>query len=156
KFTPTDTATYANVTTTVTLTVNPAATTITWTPVKSTIIYGDDLGAAQLNAKTGVGGTYVYSPPAGTILPVGVTTVSVTFTPTNGANYLGSSSSVDITVTPATPKITWPKPAAIKVGTPLSGTQLDATADVAGTFVYSPAEGALLPVGVQTLSVTLT
>src|SRR5262249_60331453 len=35
-------------------------------------------------------------------------------------------------------------------------TQLDATADVPGTFAYSPAAGTLLAAGTQTLSVTFT
>jgi RHS repeat-associated protein len=53
-----------------------------------------------------------------------------------------------------TPVITWPTPAAISYGTALSATQLDATASVAGTFVYSPALGTVLAVGLNTLSVT--
>jgi hypothetical protein len=54
------------------------------------------------------------------------------------------------------PVITWPTPAAISYGTALSATQLDATANVAGTFTYSPAVGAVLAAGSQTLSVTFT
>ena len=45
---------------------------------------------------------------------------------------------------------------AISYGTQLSATQLDATANVAGTFVYTPASGTVLPAGSQTLSVTFT
>jgi hypothetical protein len=59
-------------------------------------------------------------------------------------------------VNQATPKITWVKPAAITYGTALSATQLDATASVPGTFVYSPAVGTVLTAGTQTLSVTFT
>ena len=54
----------------------------------------------------------------------------------------------------ATPVITWPTPAAITYGTALSGTQLNATAPagIAGTFVYTPASGAVLGAGAgQTL-----
>jgi hypothetical protein len=36
------------------------------------------------------------------------------------------------------PIITWRKPADIVYGTPLSNVQLDATASVPGTFVYTP------------------
>jgi photosystem II stability/assembly factor-like uncharacterized protein len=54
------------------------------------------------------------------------------------------------------PVITWPTPAAITQGTLLSATQLDATADVAGTFVYSPVAGTVLAAGIQTLAVTFT
>jgi len=52
--------------------------------------------------------------------------------------------------------ITWPAPAPIVYGTALSGIQLDATSTLPGTFVYTPAIGAVLPVGQQTLSVVFT
>jgi hypothetical protein len=53
------------------------------------------------------------------------------------------------------PTITWPAPAAITYPTPLSATQLNATANVPGTFVYTPAAGTVLAAGWwQTLSVT--
>jgi large repetitive protein len=61
-----------------------------------------------------------------------------------------------ITIAKGTPILTWATPAAISFGTPLSGTQLDATANVAGTFVYTPAAGTVLGAGSQTLSVTFT
>jgi len=55
-----------------------------------------------------------------------------------------------------TPTITWPEPAPITNPTPLSSTQLDATANVQGTFAYSPAAGTVLSAGTQTLSTTFT
>jgi N-acetylneuraminic acid mutarotase/ribosomal protein S11 len=55
-----------------------------------------------------------------------------------------------------TPSITWATPAAIAYGTALSATQLDASSTVAGSFVYTPASGTVLPIGTHTLSVTLT
>ena len=61
-----------------------------------------------------------------------------------------------LAVNKATPTITWATPSAITYGTPLSPTQLNATASVAGTFVYSPASGTVLGAGSQTLSVTFT
>ncbi len=64
--------------------------------------------------------------------------------------------SVTYTVSKATPTVTWTTPAAIPYGTALSNTQLDATASVAGTFLYTPAAGAVLSAGIQTLSVTFT
>ncbi len=55
------------------------------------------------------------------------------------------------------PLITWSNPADIASGTALSATQLNATADVAGTFVYSPAIGSVLAAGDnQELSVIFT
>jgi hypothetical protein len=62
--------------------------------------------------------------------------------------------------------LTWNNPADINQGTPLGGAQLDATATtmvgglfvaLAGTFVYAPASGTVLPVGQnQTLHVSFT
>jgi hypothetical protein len=66
------------------------------------------------------------------------------------------ASSVTYTVAQATPTITWANPAAITYGTALSSTQLNATANVPGTFVYSPAAGAVLTAGTHTLSVAFT
>ncbi len=65
----------------------------------------------------------------------------------------GSSSSPGPAITPT---ITWATPAAITYGTPLSSTQLNATASVAGAFSYSPAAGTILSAGTQTLTVTFT
>jgi hypothetical protein len=55
-----------------------------------------------------------------------------------------------------TPTISWPTPSAITQGTALSATQLNATANVAGTFVYNPAAGTVLPAGTSTLKATFT
>jgi hypothetical protein len=60
-------------------------------------------------------------------------------------------------VTKAAPTVNWPAPAAITYGTALSSVQLNATASVPGTFVYTPAAGTVLGGGNgQTLSVTFT
>ena len=72
-------------------------------------------------------------------------------------NFSSSTSSTTVvTITSANPTITWATPAPITYGSPLSGTQLNATASVPGTFVYSPPAGAVLSAGTQTLSVTFT
>jgi outer membrane protein OmpA-like peptidoglycan-associated protein len=57
-------------------------------------------------------------------------------------------------LTQTKPAITWGIPAAIQEGTALSATQLNALASTAGTYTYSPAAAALLPVGKHTLKVT--
>ena len=59
-------------------------------------------------------------------------------------------------VTKTRPTITWATPAPITEGTALSATQLDASASVPGTFVYSPAAGTVLGVGSHTLKATFT
>jgi outer membrane protein OmpA-like peptidoglycan-associated protein len=127
--------------------------TITWaTP--AAIQEGTPLSATQLNALASVPGTYTYAPAATTALAVGKHTLKVTFVPTD-AKYETIETTVEIEVL-AKAKLTWANPAAIVEGTALSATQLNATASVPGTFVYSPATGALLPVGKNTLKVTFT
>lgn len=55
------------------------------------------------------------------------------------------------------PVITWANPADISYGTLLSAAQLNATADIPGTFVYTPAIGTKLEVGTnQVLKVDFT
>ena len=75
------------------------------------IVYGTALSATQLNATTTVPGTFVYTPPATTVLPAGAAqSLSVTFTPADTANYTTATKTVAITVTKATPVITWARP----------------------------------------------
>jgi hypothetical protein len=78
----------------------------------------------------------------------------VTFTPKNTENEATMQATVKLTVAKATPIITWPAPAAIAYGSLLSAVQLNATALVPGTFVYTPAAGTVLAAGRQTLSAT--
>ena len=55
------------------------------------------------------------------------------------------------------PTITWTNPVDITYGTPLSNTQLDASASVGGAFAYTPAAGTILDAGQnQTLVTTFT
>jgi hypothetical protein len=55
-----------------------------------------------------------------------------------------------------TPTVSWTTPAAITQGTPLSSTQLNASASVPGAFAYSPAAGTVLAAGTHTLRATFT
>ena len=135
------------------------------------IPYGTALSSTQLDASavdsvTGepVAGTFVYTPAAGTILPVGGwQTLSVTFAPKDAADYSPITTIATFYVYQATPLITWNTPAPIPYGTALSSTQLDATAAnpnsgsaVSGTFVYTPAAGTILGRGSTIVNVTFT
>jgi hypothetical protein len=63
----------------------------------------------------------------------------------------------DEDITKRDPIITWTNPDDITVGTPLSAIQLNATADVEGTFVYTPVIGTVLSQGSnQNLKVDFT
>jgi uncharacterized repeat protein (TIGR03803 family) len=168
-FTPTDTIHYSPITTRVALLVNQATPLLTWnTPAP--ITFGTALSSAQLDAsaansisRSPVSGTFVYTPAAGTVLgPGSITVLNVTFTPADTTDYTTAQASVTQVVIPTT-VLTWHTPAPIPFGTALSSTQLDASATdsvtgapVAGTFVYTPAAGAIVARGSTILSVTFT
>jgi hypothetical protein len=140
-----------------TVTLNGASNNpiLTW-PTPAAISYGTALSSTQLNATANVAGTFAYTPAAGAVLGAGTQSLSVTFTPTDINNYNNATATVQLVVNKVTPTILWPTPAAISYGTALSSTQLNATTNVAGTFAYTPAAGAVLGTGTQSLSVTFT
>jgi rhamnogalacturonan endolyase len=107
------------------------------------------------------------SASGGSFQIVGIATSGYTLGPVTAGNYAVTATVVDanyagtaadtLVIAQATPVITWSAPAAITYGTALDATQLDATASVAGTFVYTPAAGTILNAGPsQTLTVAFT
>jgi RHS repeat-associated protein len=154
-FTPTDTTDYTSASASVSLTVNKATPVVSWT-APAAITYGTALSSTQLNATANVPGTFAYTPAAGTILAAGAHTLSVVFTPTDTTDYTSATASVSLTVNKATPVISWAAPSTITYGVLLSATQLDATANAPGTFVYTPAAGNEPAAGAHTLSVAFT
>jgi hypothetical protein len=101
-----------------------------------------------------VNGSGAYSVSGGGGWTAGSYTITAIYA--GDENFNGASGSVNYTIGQLAPTITWATPAAITYGAPLSATQLNATASVPGTFVYSPAAGTVLGAGSQTLSVTFT
>jgi MinD-like ATPase involved in chromosome partitioning or flagellar assembly len=152
-FTPADDKSYAATKATVSMTVEKLKPVIDW-PVPEKMLCGAKLGPAQLNAKASVDGTIVYSPGAGEILEPGQHVLTAHFTPSDGARYSASQSSITVTVMKAPPRITWGTPASITYGTPLGPIQLNATASEEGSFEYFPSAGAMLTVGEHTPLVT--
>ncbi|HEV2398524.1 MAG TPA: Ig-like domain repeat protein [Candidatus Sulfotelmatobacter sp.] len=131
-------------------------------------VYGQQVSASYSCADGGSGvvlcgptGTAQIPPTANT----GTITMNVdssigthTFT-VNAQDLVGNISTpgaVTYTVGKATPVITWANPAPITYGTALSAVQLNASANVTGTFVYTPVAGTVLSVGTQTLTTTFT
>ncbi len=139
----------------VSITVSRATPSIQW-PAPSNVPPGVELGAAQLNASVSVPGTFEYSPAAGEMLPEGTHTLSVTFIPTDKANYTTAQATVSIKAAKTVPMIDWTSPDPISFGAPLGPAELNASASVPGTFEYSPAAGEILSAGSHTLSVTFT
>ncbi|HEX7318235.1 MAG TPA: MBG domain-containing protein [Pyrinomonadaceae bacterium] len=102
----------------------------------ATGVDGVDLGAVTL----------VYTPGGSAPVNAGDYTV-VASIPETANHTAGTSEAATVKVNKATPVINWSNPSAIVYGTPLGATQLNATADTAGTFVYTPAAGTVLGVG---------
>src|SRR4029079_15626556 len=72
-------------------------------------------------------------------------------------NYGYAQGSALVTIRKATAALSWTRPAAIVYGTSLGGDQLNASADVFGSFDYSPAAGTMLNAGAsQALTATFT
>ncbi len=157
-FVPTDVANYNSVSSvTVQINVTKANPVITWANPLA-IVYGTSLSGTQLNATSSVAGSLVYTPSIGTVLNAGANQVlSVSFTPTDMANYNIANKTVQLTVNKANPIIIWANPAPITYGTQLTSTQLSATASVSGVLTYTPLAGTVLNAGAnQILSVNFT
>jgi hypothetical protein len=73
----------------------------------------------------------------------------------SNADYQGSATGT-LVVAKAAPAITWATPAPITAGTALSSKQLNASASVAGKFVYIPAAGSKPAKGTIKLTTTFT
>lgn len=146
--------------------VDKADPTITWTPSVAEITYGTALSTDQLNAEftpADAVGEFVYTEGedtivASTILDAGPHTITATLPESD--NYNSSSTTATITVTKAGSEITWETPAAIAYGTPISVVELNATANVEGSFEYTlngeNAEGLTPEVGSYTIIANFT
>lgn len=168
---------------TISLVIGENTPTISWAP-PSSIVYSDNLSsiltATASFANAAVPGTFTYTAtPSGgaaaavtsaTVLGAGTYTLTATFTPTNSSTYMTVTKSIHLTVSQATPTISWTAPSSITYGASLSGV-LTATASfednsVPGTFTYtaSPTGGApvsvtaatVLGAGSYTLTATFT
>ena len=137
-------------------TVGRAVPILAW-PTPAPITYGTTLGEGQLDAKSGgIAGTLIYTPKAGTILPAGHQTLTATFSPTDTADYISATQTVQLNVDKASPAIAWSSPEPLDYGIPLSSEQLDASASIAGNFTYSPSAGTILNPGQNPITAVFT
>ncbi len=165
-FTPTDTANYNSNTVLTTVVVNKATPTLT-APTASTITFGQMLsdstltGGSAARGAVAVSGSFAWTD--GTIKPpAGMPSYSVTFTPTDTANYTQNTINVTLTVNKATPTVTVaPNASNITYGQMLSastfsgGTVLSGSTVVAGTYSWS--DGTIMPTaGTHTYLVNFT
>jgi PKD repeat protein len=144
-FVPTDQKNYENAEASVSITVTKAVPFLRWGNMRVT--YGTPFGAG-LGAQADIPGTFTYVPAEGTVLPAGDHLLSASFVPDDGANYEAATITVTLSVEKATPLIGWDITEwNLPYGTPIGANQLNATANIAGTFTYSPAAGTVLDVG---------
>jgi hypothetical protein len=117
------------------------------------VVNGDGITATYVSQATATTAAGVYSSGSNAITPV-------LADPNNRlSNYSATLNDGTLTITAAagtgtSSNITWPAPAAIVYGTPLSAAQLDASSTIPGTFTYTPPAGRVLGAGPQTLSVS--
>ncbi|GAA3759405.1 hypothetical protein GCM10022270_17210 [Terriglobus aquaticus] len=153
------------------ISVRPVAKLVWNTPAPINV--GTPLGKNQLNAVAldpngqPLAGTYTYMPTAGTVLPVGPATLTVTFVPTDTDHYgnVTVTASVVLTVRDLTTSTITFAGGTTTYGTGL-GSALNATATsngaaIPGTFVYTTNGTTLsatssLPVGTYTVLATFT
>lgn len=154
---------------------------ILWEPNVVEIVYGELIEESIFSATAiyldsdgdeySPDGTYEYTYSgdtsgilsAGTKLDAGGYTLTVTFTPNDGTlSPAVATADAGFSVLQAVPKVTWNNPSDIKYnykggnGPQLSSEQLNAVADVGGTFVYSPASGTELNAGSHIVTATFT
>ncbi|MGH9414283.1 MAG: YDG domain-containing protein, partial [Terriglobales bacterium] len=175
EFTPTDTVDYASGCENgvcvyndkfVYITVTPAPLTITGLSAVSKRYDGATTaslsGTAALSGIVGsdqvslVGTPVAVFAQSGVGTGIAVTVSGYTLTGAQAGNYTLTEPILSASITRATPSVSWTAPSPIGYGAVLGATQLDATAPVPGTFTYTPAAGAILAAGSQSLSVTFT
>jgi len=145
-----------NITTTDTITIAVLTVPKIYWTAPAPITYGTPLSATQLDATGSVDGTLTYTPPAGTVLPAGQQTLSVTLTPNNTTQYAPATDTVTITVNPATQSITFTPPAS-PVTYPVSPITLSATGGASGNpVVFSIVSGPGSVSGVNGSTLTVT
>lgn len=139
-----------------------ATATITPKPVDFTVpnlapTYDGASHPAAVSSSDG-GATYsvTYSAPGyGPTNTPPVNAGAYTVTVTANGNFSGSGTGT-VTIAKATPVVTWNPSSPIVYGVAIGAAQLNASANVPGTFSYAASLGTVLPAGVRTLGATFT
>jgi alpha-tubulin suppressor-like RCC1 family protein len=138
-FTPTDAVNYAAVSGTASVLVNQGTVTVTILPTATAITYGQTLASSTLSGGVAsVGGSFAFTAP-GTAPNAGTASQSVTFTPTDAANYASTSGTTSVLVNRAAPTVvTFPTATAITYGQTLASSTLSGgVAAVSGSFAFT-------------------
>jgi uncharacterized delta-60 repeat protein len=148
-FIPTDAATYNNASKTVHIDVNK------FTPILDVQVPGPTYDGKPHRVTFMIKGTndddltsqvrVTYNGSSAEPVNAGIYNVSISF-PGN-SDYIAVSKIAQLGIAKGTPQISWPSPADIVAGTPLSGVQQNATPSVPGILTYLPSEGIVLAAG---------
>ena len=159
-FTPLDTTNYTLASTNVNVTVNPASLVITANTTNklynTTLTFngGEFTSSGLVNGNT-VTNVTLASAGAVSTAPVGLYAITATNALGSGlTNYSIIYSNGQLVVEQGAYMITWTNPASIAYGTALGTNQNAASAIVAGTYVYNPTNGTVLPAGTNALEVS--
>ena len=110
--------------------------------------------AIVLTQPAGLKVTVSYSQSGVAVTPLKAGSYKVVAT-INDANYKGTITGT-LVINKARPVVTWANPATVAPGAVLGAAQLNATANVPGTFKYAPASGLVMGAGSYQLTVTFT
>jgi pectate lyase len=141
-FAPADAANYTTAGATTTLTVHKAPAGVVLGGLSQTY-NGTPRTIIANSVPSGLAVVVAYEGGSGAPINAGAYAVTGII---NDPNYFGGTDGT-LVIARATPELTWASPAAIVQGTPLTGAQLNASANVPGTFTYTPAAGTTLGVG---------
>lgn len=158
-FSPIDSVDYSSVTNMVTLVVQPAPLTITASNAIWPVGLPEPVLSGSISGLTNDDDISVlYSCSATTNSPLGPYAIVPSLVDPDDleTNYTVTIVDGILTVGQVKPTVIWTNPAPVAYGTPLSTNQLNATANVPGTFAYAPTNGSILPAGTNLLSVTFT
>lgn len=138
--------------------VAPSSTNGTFAPNQGVVTFYDgatSIGTATpITVTSGQGGYGLWTATMSTSsLSAGSHAITATY---SDINYPLATSNTQNIFVGSTATVTWGTPAAIGYGTALSATQLNATANLGGTFVYTPPLTTVLGAGPHTLSVKFT
>ncbi len=154
-FTPSNPSQVASATASNTITVNKATPVLSWS-TPSPVSMGAALSSAQLDATASIAGAFTYSPAAGTTMnTAGTQTLSVTFTPTDTADYNSATASVSLTVNGAnlgTPNYSWTNVKIVAGGYitglyfhPTEQNLMYARTDIGGAYRWGPNDSQWMP-----------
>jgi hypothetical protein len=134
-----DAANYALTQPTTTANISKADSVVTTWPTAGDINYGETLASSTLNGGSATpAGTFAFTSPS-TAPNAGTASQSVTYTPTDTANYNTSVGTVSVTVNKANPNVTaWPTASGITYGQTLASAILSGgSATPPGGFAFT-------------------